>query len=50
MIQTIIVTSAAEVCRWFNKTNVVIVGMKTVKGIANEDVVKISYVHKIEES
>ncbi len=45
----VIVTSMSELCRWLQKDNIEIIGMRPVKGVDGEDCVSIDYVHKHEE-
>jgi hypothetical protein len=45
----VIVTSMSELCRWLQKDDIEIMGMKPVKGVDGEDCVFIDYVHKYEE-
>lgn len=49
-INSVIVTSVSDVCRWLKKENIRIVDMVPVKGIAGEDVLRIEYYHKDGES
>lgn len=46
--QTIIITTMKELCRFMQKDNIEIVGMKPIKGIANEDIMKVEYRYKKE--
>ena len=46
---SIIVTNVSDVCKWLRKDNVRIVDMIPVKGIANEDVLRIVYCHRGKE-
>ena len=45
----IIAQSLTEVCRWLNKTDVEITAMIPIKGVYNEDCVRIEYVYKKNE-
>lgn len=45
----VIVTSMSELCRWLQKDDIEIVGMRPVKGVDGEYCVSIDYVHKHEE-
>lgn len=47
---TIIITSMTELCRWMQKDNIEIVKMTPVKGIANEDVMKVEYKYRAKEA
>ena len=41
----VIITSMSELCRWLHKTDIKIIEIIPTKGVANEDVVKLKYVH-----
>lgn len=46
----VFVTSMTELCRWLRKDNVEIVDIQPRKGVCDEDIVKIYFKRKQEES
>lgn len=42
---TLIITNMTDLCRFMQKPEYVIVEMKPIKGIANEDIMKVTYRH-----
>ena len=47
--QTIIITNMTDLCRFMQKDNIIVVGMKPIKGIADEDIMKVEYRYAREE-
>ena len=45
----VIVASMNELCRWLQKNDIEIMGMRPVKGVDGEDCISIEYVHKHEK-
>lgn len=45
-IRHIILTSMTDLCRYMQKDDIVIVSMKPIKGIADEDIMKVGYIYK----
>ena len=41
----VIISSVSELCRFLHKTDIEIIEIVPEKGIANEDVVKVTYFH-----
>lgn len=41
--QTIIITSMTSLCKFMQKTNIEIVKMEPIKGIYDEDIMKVTY-------
>ena len=49
MIHEIIITNMADLCRFMQKVNIQVVKMIPIKGIANEDIMKVEYRYRREE-
>ena len=56
-IHTTIITNMTDLCRWLNNetfvqknNDVEIVGMKPIKGVADEDIVKLEWRYRKEET
>ena len=41
----VIISSMSELCRFLHKTDIEVIEIEAIKGIANEDVVKVTYFH-----
>lgn len=48
-VKSIIVTSIKDLCCWLQKENIQIVNLIPIKGVANEDIIRIEYCYKNEE-
>ena len=44
----VIITSLTELCRWLRKEDIEVTGIYPIKGISDEDIIRLEYLHKEE--